>query len=283
METRQGCNKKDYVTYGTERLREEFLIDGLFQKDEIKLVYSMIDRIITGGTMATTKGVTLVAGEELRCKYFLERREMGIINIGGNGYVMADGVRYDMKKRDCLYLGRGVKEIAFYGVTDENPALFYLNCVPAHKSYPNMVIIRTYLQGLSESLLEAARLDGAGEVTILVKILLPLSMPVVATVLLWSAVSHWNNWTDTMYFIKNKDLYTLQYNLQMMTKETQMVEQMVADAIASGRPLGDIDSDISGESIQAAQLIFTTLPIVCVYPFIQKYFITGITLGGVKE
>ncbi len=140
METRQGCNIKDYVNYGTERLREEFLIDGLFQEDEIKLVYSMIDRIITGGTKATTKGVKLVAGEELRCQYFLERREMGVINIGGDGYVMADGVRYDMTKRDCLYLGRGVKEVAFYGNSDENPALFYLNCVPAHKAYPTRLV-----------------------------------------------------------------------------------------------------------------------------------------------
>ncbi len=140
METRQGCNKKDYVAYGTERLREEFLIDGLFQEDEIKLVYSMIDRIITGGTKATTKGVKLVAGEELRCEYFLQRREMGIINIGGDGYVMADGVRYNMKKRDCLYLGMGTKEVEFYSVSDENPALFYLNCVPAHKTYPTRLM-----------------------------------------------------------------------------------------------------------------------------------------------
>lgn len=140
METRQGCNKKDYVTYGTDRLREEFLIDGLFEQDEIKLVYSMIDRIITGGTKATTKGVKLIAGEELRCEYFLQRREMGIINIGGDGYVMADGVRYDMTKRDCLYLGKGTKNVAFYGNSDENPALFYLNCVPAHKTYPTRLV-----------------------------------------------------------------------------------------------------------------------------------------------
>ncbi len=140
METRQGCNKKDYVMYGTERLREEFLIDGLFEQDEVKLVYSMIDRIITGGTKATTKGVKLVAGEELRCEYFLQRREMGIINIGGDGYVMADGVKYDMTKRDCLYLGMGTKEVAFFGNSDENPALFYLNCVPAHKTYPTRLV-----------------------------------------------------------------------------------------------------------------------------------------------
>ncbi len=140
METRQGCNKKDYVVYGTDRLREEFLIDGLFEQDEIKLVYSMIDRIITGGTKATTKGVKLVAGEELRCEYFLQRREMGIINIGGDGYVLADGQRYNLKKRDCLYLGMGTKEVAFYGESDENPALFYLNCVPAHKTYPTRLM-----------------------------------------------------------------------------------------------------------------------------------------------
>lgn len=160
---------------------------------------------------------------------------------------------------------------------------FWVYIFPHTFSFFNMVIVRTYLQGIPDSLIESARLDGANEATILFKIMLPLSMPIVATILLWLAVSHWNDWTSTLYFIENPDLYTLQYNLQMAAKETESVQSMIANAIESGRPLGDIDTDITAESIQAAQLIVTTLPIVCVYPFAQKYFMSGVMIGSVKE
>lgn len=160
---------------------------------------------------------------------------------------------------------------------------FWVYVFPSAFSFYNMVIIRTYLQGIPESLLESARLDGAGELTILVKIMLPLSMPIVATILLWTAVANWNDWTSTLYFVENQDLFTLQYNMQMAIKQTETVQQMIANALESGRPLGDIDADITAESIQAAQLIVTTLPIIVIYPFLQKYFMSGVMIGSVKE
>ncbi len=160
---------------------------------------------------------------------------------------------------------------------------FWVYIFPHTFSFYNMVVIRTYLQGIPDSLLESARLDGAGELTILRCIMLPLSMPIVATILLWSAVSHWNDWTTTLYFVENSSLFTLQYNLQLAVKQTETVQSMIADAIESGRPLGDIDTDITAESIQAAQLIVTTVPIICVYPFLQKYFMSGVMVGSVKE
>lgn len=160
---------------------------------------------------------------------------------------------------------------------------FFVYILPNAFSFYNMVVIRTYLQGIPESLCESARLDGAGEFTILMRIMLPLSMPIVATILLWCAVGHWNDWTTSMYFVRDRSLFTLQYNLQLAAKEAEVLQSMIADAIASGRPLGDISTDISGESIQAAQIIVTTLPILCVYPFVQKYFVSGVMLGSVKE
>lgn len=160
---------------------------------------------------------------------------------------------------------------------------FLVYILPHAFSFYNLVVIRTFLAGIPESLLESARLDGAGELTILFKIMLPLSMPIVATILLWSAVGHWNDWTTTLYFIENSDLYTLQYNLQLAVKQAETVQNMIADAIESGRPLGDIDTDITAESIQAAQLIVTTVPIICVYPFLQRYFMSGVMVGSVKE
>lgn len=182
-----------------------------------------------------------------------------------------------------MFIGGGLisEYIIFAKLNLYNNFLVYI--LPASFSFYNMVIIRTYLQGIPESLLESARLDGAGEFTILWKIMLPLSMPIVATILLWCAVAHWNDWTRTLYFIDNPNLYTLQYRLMLAQKEAESLQQMIQNAVESGRPLGDISSDISGESIQAAQTIITTLPIVLTYPFFQRYFVSGVTMGSVKE
>ena len=160
---------------------------------------------------------------------------------------------------------------------------FLIYVLPASFSFYNMVIIRTYLQGIPESLIESARLDGAGEFTILWKIMLPLSMPIVATILLWCAVAHWNDWARTLYFVDNPDLYTLQYHLMLAEKKAESLTQMIQNAMETGRPLGTIDTDISGESVQAAQTIITTVPIVLTYPFFQRYFVSGVTMGSVKE
>ena len=160
---------------------------------------------------------------------------------------------------------------------------FLIYILPHSFSFYNMVIIRTYLQGIPESLLESARLDGAGEITILFKIMLPLSMPIVATILLWCAVAHWNDWARSLYFIDNEDLYTLQYRLLLAQKEAEELQKMIQNALETGRPLGTIKGDVSGESIQAAQTIITTVPIVLTYPFFQRYFVSGVTMGSVKE
>jgi len=135
METRNAVNPKDVRTYDTTRLREEFLIQGLFIPGEIKLVYSQVDRIITG-SVCPVSPLSLEAGKELKADYFLQRREMGIINIGARGFVTVDGVRYDLETKDGLYIGMGSKEIIFSSEEGINPAKFYFNSAPAHKEYP---------------------------------------------------------------------------------------------------------------------------------------------------
>ncbi|MFG6383080.1 MAG: 5-dehydro-4-deoxy-D-glucuronate isomerase [Lachnospiraceae bacterium] len=140
MELRTAASPKDVKHYTTERLREEFLIQGLFIKDEIKLVYSHIDRIITGAAMPTEKVLKLTAGDELRAEYFLERREMGVINIGGDGVIIIDGKKYDVSYKEGMYIGMGAKDIAFESKNSEKPAKFYLNSAPAHKAYPTVLI-----------------------------------------------------------------------------------------------------------------------------------------------
>lgn len=140
MEVRTAASPRDVKHYDTKRLREEFLIDSLFQKDEIKLVYSHIDRIITGSAVPVAKTLKLTAGSELRADYFLQRREMGIINIGGAGKITVDGKVYEVGNKEAMYLSRGVKEVLFESNDAAAPAHFYLNSTPAHKETKTVLI-----------------------------------------------------------------------------------------------------------------------------------------------
>ena len=140
MEVRNASNSKDVKHYTTERLREEFLITDLFTKDNIKMVYSHIDRIITAGAMPVDKELKIEAGKELAAEYFLQRRELGCINIGGAGIITVDGVEYNMNPRDGIYIGRGNKDVTLKSVDSKNPAKFYISSCPAHKEYPTVKI-----------------------------------------------------------------------------------------------------------------------------------------------
>lgn len=142
MEVRTAASPKDVKHYDTKRLREEFLIQGLFCADEIKLVYSHIDRIITGAATPVGKELKLTAGDELRAAFFLQRRELGLINIGGAGTVTVDGRDYEVAHKDGMYIGMGAADISFRSADPGNPAKFYLNSTPAHKTYPTVLIKR---------------------------------------------------------------------------------------------------------------------------------------------
>lgn len=142
MELRTAASPRDVRHYDTKRLREEFLIQNVFAEDEIRLVYSHIDRIITGSATPVKKELVLTAGEELRAEYFLQRREMGVINIGGNGVICVDGRKYEVESRDGMYIGMGKKEITFSSVNPDDPAKFYINSAPAHTAYPTVLIKR---------------------------------------------------------------------------------------------------------------------------------------------
>ena len=136
MEIRNAANPKDVKNYDTNRLREEFHISKLFTKDNIRMVYSHIDRIITAGLMPVYQELKLEGGKELASDYFLERREMGCINVGGKGIITVDGTEYEMNPRDGIYIGMGNKEISFKSVDSEDPAKFYVSSCPAHATYP---------------------------------------------------------------------------------------------------------------------------------------------------
>lgn len=120
----------------TEELRTNFLITSLFKPDSVCLTLSHYDRYIAGGIMPVEGHIGLVAPEALKADYFLERRELGVINIGGSGKVVADGKSYDLNYKEALYIGRGTKAVSFISDDPERPAKFYINSAPAHTAYP---------------------------------------------------------------------------------------------------------------------------------------------------
>lgn len=139
-EFRYAHHPKDVKRYTTEELREHFLIPELFVKDQISLTYTMYDRYIAGGAFPVSKSLKLEAIDELKADNFLDRRELGVINVGGKGKVTVDGEVYEIGHREALYVGRGVKKVVFEA-TDEQP-YFYINSAPAHKSYPTKKVTK---------------------------------------------------------------------------------------------------------------------------------------------
>lgn len=142
MDTRHSVHPRDVKRYTTEELRNDFLIQNLFSPDQVNMVYSHVDRMITGG-VCPLKPVALKVAAGMGVDYFLERREIGIINIGGAGLVVADGKEYSLDTTDGLYIGMGTKEIAFSSVDANQPAKFYFNSAPAHMTYPTVKIKRS--------------------------------------------------------------------------------------------------------------------------------------------
>lgn len=141
FEFRYASNPKDANKYDTTELRTQFLIEKLFVENEINLTYSMFDRYIVGGVMPVGKDLKLETIPYLKSENFLDRRELGIINVGGNGKVTVDGVEYLLQKKEALYVGQGCKEVVFSSTSDQ-PALFYINSAPAHHKYPNKKVGR---------------------------------------------------------------------------------------------------------------------------------------------
>ena len=134
-ELRYAHHPNDVKRYTTQELREHFLIPDLFKNDEINLTYSMYDRFIVGGAYPVNKELKLETIDDLKAENFLDRRELGVINVGGAGVVEVDGKEYELAHKEALYVGKGTKNVIFKKSGEEQP-VFYLNSAPAHKEYP---------------------------------------------------------------------------------------------------------------------------------------------------
>jgi len=139
-EIRYACHPGDFKTYDTNRIRNEFLIPNLFEEDEIKFVYTLLDRYIVGGAMPVKKAIKLETFLELKAENFLDRREMGIINVGGSAKITVDGTVHTLNYKEALYLGAGIKDVLFESVDSTKPAYLYINSAPAHKSLPTRLV-----------------------------------------------------------------------------------------------------------------------------------------------
>lgn len=158
---------------------------------------------------------------------------------------------------------------------------FAVYIIPALLNAFNIIVIRSFIDGLPDALEESARIDGANDITIFLKIIMPLCLPVLATVALFSAVGQWNNWFDTyLYAGANTNLTTLQYELMQILGNAQ---SMTSSNVNNLNQTGGAMIRTTPESIKMAATIIVTVPIVIVYPFLQKYFVSGLTLGAVKS
>ena len=209
------------------------------------------------GTLSSTLVTSLLA-YVLSRREFLFRRQLSLL------YVIT------------MYVNGGLVPILLLykhlGLTNS----FWVYIIPGMVSAFNMLVMRTYINGIPASLSESAEIDGAGHMTIFFRIILPLCMPVIATISLFTAVYQWNSWFDAMLYNRMSDnLTTLQYELM------KLLNSVTNNATAE--TMKNSTGQVTPASIRAAATVVTSLPILCLYPFLQRYFVAGLTIGGVKE
>jgi len=140
LKTLHSVHSEDFKAYQTHKIRERFLLEGIVQPNEVNLTYTLYDRMIIGAANPAGESLTLENYPALRADYFLERREMGIINVSGDGEIRVDGELYPIKKLDCLYIGKGATDVKFSSIDASQPAVFYILSAPAHTTYPTTLM-----------------------------------------------------------------------------------------------------------------------------------------------
>lgn len=235
---------KNYITV----LQKNNLITG---------AYITVARTVIGTVLALVANAILAF--IVSRKRFLFKKQLSLF------WVITMYVNGGMIPTFLLYKGMGLTNS------------FWVYVIPGMVSAFNMLVIRTYMNGIPDSLEESAQLDGAGYTTVFVKIISPLCKPVYATVALFVAVGQWNSWFDAMLYNRMSDnLTTLQYELMKLLSS-------VTNQGTSAEVMKNASGAVTPASVRAAATILTMLPIVCLYPFLQRYFVTGLTIGGVKE
>lgn len=156
MQSRYESSPRETAGMTTKELRDNFLVETLFTPDQMHLVYSHYDRMIIGGIMPKNEAVPLGNYDELKAEFFLERREIGIINVAGNGKITVDGETFNINKLDCLYVGKGAKKVVFESLDSDNPAKYFILSAPAHAAYPTCLMTKEEASPASMGAVETA-------------------------------------------------------------------------------------------------------------------------------
>lgn len=157
-ELRYASHPADAKHYDTKRLRQEFLIEQVFSPDDTNMVYTLYDRLIVGGVMPVTKVIPLENPDDLKADFFLQRRELGILNIGGPARIVADDETFELGYKEMLYIGRGKRNVTFETLDAQKPAKLYINSAPAHKEFPSKKITKA-----EADVLELGSLEGSND------------------------------------------------------------------------------------------------------------------------
>lgn len=134
---RYAIGREEVKTFTTDKLRESFLIDNIMAEDKIVFVYTHYDRYMVGSAVPKSQALKLETIDALKAEHFLDRREVGVINVGGTGQITVDGNVYKLENKEALYIGKGAKDVVFESDSSDTPALFYINSAPAHQAFPN--------------------------------------------------------------------------------------------------------------------------------------------------
>lgn len=246
-----------------------YLWPNAFTLDNYKVVFQ--NDALLGATIRSITRTVLGTGLSLICSvmlaYTLSRKE----------FILRKAINWIMII--SMYVSGGLIPtymlIKNIGLTNS----FWVYIIPGLISVFNVIIIRSYFDQLPDGLIEASRIDGANEFQTLFRIVLPVSMPVLATITLFVSVGHWNSWFDNYMYNTRENLNLLQYELmKILMQSTQQVTSNATGSLA-----GETLRQITPQSIRATMTIIVTLPILFVYPFLQKYFIQGIMIGAIKE
>lgn len=160
----RAVHPDDFKGYDTEQLRSHFMMPAVLEQNKINLTYSMYDRIIYGGVIPVGKTISLETIDPLKADYFLQRRELGVINVGGDGIVIVDGKEYELHFKDAIYIGRGNKTVSFSSKDSSKPAKFYLNSTPAHKEYKTQLITIDGRKGsIKANRIEAGKMEESND------------------------------------------------------------------------------------------------------------------------
>lgn len=181
-----------------------------------------------------------------------------------------------------MYVSGGMIPIYLWYMQIGLTETFTVYWLPGLLSAYEMMLIASYIEGLPDAMCESARIDGANEITIFVKIIMPLCVPVFAALGVMVAVGHWNSWFDVLIYNPSGDYDTLQIALRNILIQSDKVKKLMSDATVGSAAVKSAAARISTTSMRAATTMVVTIPIVCVYPFFQKYFVKGISIGAVK-